>query len=269
MGKIKYIPKPRNAEINHNVSREHPLLTLLEVLFGVIALIGGIFISIWVLVTAIIWYDPILANNALAKLTPQIKNYNSDSEEEKLLHERLSSIYQKMRPHLDEHNQEYKISVITNSTPNAFANPDGTIVFHTETGKMLSNEIELAMILAHEIGHYQHRHHLERAGTSLATIITSLIISSSDLSASSSINNVLQLLLFSYTKNQEKEADLYALELVYKTYGNVEGVTNFFEILSKDENNWLSSDLLNTHPGSRKRVEYIKEKAKELGYTSR
>lgn len=171
-----------------------------------------------------------------------------------------------MKPYLSPEARNYTFQVIASKTPNAFAHPNGTIVFHSKTGEILKSEIDLAMVVAHEIGHYHHEHHLKRISKIFAYVATSLVLSAGFSSSNTFIDAVLKRFLFSHTQEQEKEADLFGLDLVYTTYSDVEGVTVFFEKLSEYEIEWLSSDLFSTHPGSKKRVQYLKKKALDMGY---
>jgi Zn-dependent protease with chaperone function len=262
---MKYVPPSRKDTINHNISYDHPLETALKLSASVVFMVAVIFMIFAVSMEVLIRYNTSYATALISSLTPAHKEYTPSSKEEKELHTRLTSIYEKMRVHLPG-NVSHRFSVIPNSSPNAFAHPDGTIVFHTRTGEMLKSETELAMVVAHELGHYHHDHHLQRVSRVFALLLTSFIVTNGYSSSNGLIDTFLELLLYSYTQEQEKEADYFGLDLVYKTYGNVEGATKFFEDLGKDEISWIASDIFSTHPGSEKRVQYLRKRAQEMRY---
>ena len=96
---------------------------------------------------------------------------------------------------------------------NAFALPDGTIVFIDELIDLSSNIDEVISIMLHEIGHVQNRHSLRRAiqGFSLAIFVA---VVTGDVSTSSTIITGLPVLLVEsgYSREMETEADTYSLQ---------------------------------------------------------
>lgn len=263
---MKYVPQIKDRANNHNVSKENPLRALLGLLvfisFGLLILLTVSYAGI----EALVRLYPSSAVSLLTSITPSFDSENEPGSVEQDLLNRLVSIYDKMKPHLPLEARSYNFQVISSEEPNAFAHPNGTILFNSKTGEMLKSEIELAMIVAHELGHYHHEHHLKRISRIFAYITTSFVISAGFSSSNLFIDVALKSFLFSYTQDQEKEADFFGLDLVYNTYRNVEGVTTFFEKLSEYEIEWISSDLFSTHPGSKKRVQYLKERAGKMGY---
>lgn len=91
---------------------------------------------------------------------------------------------------------------------NAFALPDGTVVFTDEIVQLAKNNDELVSVLAHEIGHVKYRH-------SLRSVIQGSVISfgvamvTGDLSAASSLLAGLPVIMtnMSYSRDFEREAD--------------------------------------------------------------
>ena len=97
--------------------------------------------------------------------------------------------------------------------PNAFALPDGSIIFTDAMIKLAQNDDELVAVLAHEIGHVKYRHGLRAAiqGSSISFLVTML---TGDMSAISSALTALPIILttMSYSRDFEREADQNALE---------------------------------------------------------
>lgn len=56
----------------------------------------------------------------------------------------------------------WTFGVIENETPNAFSAPGGYVIVTTGLLKKITNEAQLAGVLAHEIGHIVHKHSLKR-----------------------------------------------------------------------------------------------------------
>lgn len=91
---------------------------------------------------------------------------------------------------------------------NAFALPDGTVLFTDEIVRLAKNNDELLAVLAHEIGHVKYRH-------SLRSVIQGSVISfgvamlTGDLSAASNLLASLPVIMtnMSYSRDFEREAD--------------------------------------------------------------
>lgn len=85
--------------------------------------------------------------------------YGSNSSRVKYLSTIVNSlILSSNRPYIYD---GYKVILVRNKSFNAHAYPGGIIVVNDGVFKYLSNEDQLAAILAHEIGHIQEKHNLD------------------------------------------------------------------------------------------------------------
>jgi len=96
--------------------------------------------------------------------------------------------------------------------PNAFALPDGTILFTDEMVLTAEDDDELTAVLAHEIGHVVHRHGMRRLVQD-SLLGFALLAITGDVSGSSEIFLGLPVILteLAYSREFEREADGYAL----------------------------------------------------------
>jgi predicted Zn-dependent protease len=69
-----------------------------------------------------------------------------------------------------------------------------------------------------------------------------------------------------FSQQQEKTADLWALDLLNRRYGHVSGVTDFFEKMSKKNKNGRIAYYFATHPYPQDRVKTLEEKIQRKGY---
>lgn len=100
--------------------------------------------------------------------------------------------------------------------PNAFALPNGAIVFTDEMIQMAEHDDELLAVLTHEIGHIVHRH-------GMRTLIQDSILGfvllaiTGDVSGSSELFLGLPVLLteLAYSRKYEREADEFALAYMH------------------------------------------------------
>jgi len=96
--------------------------------------------------------------------------------------------------------------------PNAFALPDGTILFTDEMVLTAEDDDELTAVLAHEIGHVVHRHGMRRLVQD-SLLGFGLLAITGDVAGSSEIFLGLPVILteLAYSREFEREADGYAL----------------------------------------------------------
>jgi len=101
---------------------------------------------------------------------------------------------------------------------NAFALPSGIIVMTDELVKLARNDQEVVAVLAHELGHVRHRHTMRRL---LESSPNALVIAgvTGDIASTTSLAAAAPTLLLQ-TKNSrdhEREADVYAIEIMRKS----------------------------------------------------
>lgn len=101
---------------------------------------------------------------------------------------------------------------------NAFALPSGIIVMTDELVKLARNDREVIAVLAHELGHVRHRHTMRRL---LESSATALIIAgvTGDIASTTSLAAAAPTLLLQtkYSRDHEREADVYAIEMMRKS----------------------------------------------------
>jgi len=96
---------------------------------------------------------------------------------------------------------------------NAFALPDGTIIFTDQMIRLARHDDELLAVFAHEIGHVEHRHGM-RSVVQNSLLAFLLLMMTGDTSATAEIFLALPIILteLAYSRNFERESDDYALQ---------------------------------------------------------
>lgn len=69
----------------------------------------------------------------------------------------------------DDQGQRWETIVFEDSSINAFALPGGKIGVHRGTLDVIADENQLAALLAHELGHFSHRHATQRVSSGFAS----------------------------------------------------------------------------------------------------
>jgi Zn-dependent protease with chaperone function len=100
---------------------------------------------------------------------------------------------------------------------NAFALPDGTMIFTDEIVQLAERDEELLAVLAHEVGHIAERHSL-RSVVQGALLGFAYLLITGDSSASADVLLGLPMLMatLSYSRKHEREADAFSAAVLDK-----------------------------------------------------
>ena len=152
---------------------------------------------------------------------------------------------------------KFEVTVVKSDVVNAFALPGGYIVVFTGLLKKAENGEEVAGVMGHELNHVLQRHGLERIVKQLGLVaVVSIVLGDQQGLVGLAKQLGVELLTLKFGREQETEADLTGLQLLYQAKINPSGMITFFQRLSeKDEGRmeWLS-----THPMSQGRAERLK-----------
>lgn len=143
---------------------------------------------------------------------------------------------------------DYRLFVLPDKDPNAFAFPGGSIGVTRGLLELVEDdEVAIAFVLGHELGHFAHRDQLRGIGRALGrTLVWSLIFGGD---GGGLLNTHLANLLdLRHSRAQEQAADLYGLGLVYRTYGTTKGTDRLFVWLEQRERSPAWMEMLRTHP---------------------
>lgn len=150
---------------------------------------------------------------------------------------------------------------------NAFALPDGTVVLTDQLYDLADNYEQIYAVLAHEIGHVEHRHTvksvIKQAG--VASLFAGLF---GDVSFISDLVIAAPMMMtqMANSRQMEEEADSYSHEVMAYHKFSPEHFANIMEKLdesSLDESeNWAS--FFSSHPATSERVEKARQLAKQV-----
>jgi hypothetical protein len=132
---------------------------------------------------------------------------------------------------------------------NAFALPSGIIVVTDDLVRLSRSDGEVLGVLAHELGHVKHRHTMRRLleGSATALIIAGV---TGDVASTTSLAAAAPAVLLQtkYSRDNEREADAYAVQMMRKA--NVDP-TYLARILTRMERGARGTRIpafLSTHP---------------------
>ena len=158
----------------------------------------------------------------------------------------------------------YRLTVIQNPNPNAFAFPGGTIGVTSGLLDMVHEDIERAFVLAHELGHFHDRAHLRGLGRAIGLSVAFAVVFGGDMGAESVVRIMQHVVARGYSRHQESEADEYGITLVHRTYGRTDGVDQLFQLLRAEGSPPEWTYMFSTHPSPSHRIEELEIFAKSL-----
>lgn len=259
---VPYVPGDPGPNPNISDSPPWRLVAILAAGFVAVLLIAW-FVLGWV-GGALAKQVPDGVEAKLAELVPA-ERMQGTSAEALAMRDHLQGIVDIMAAELPPRAFPYRVVTVDSPTVNAAAVPGGAILIFRGLLDGATSENEIAMILGHEIAHHHHRDHLERLGRTLVVgaVLNAIFGGTSGLE---SIGNLgVEGLSRQMGRDDEREADELALDLLYAVYGHVGGATAFFErMVDQDVDSSLA--WLSTHPLSAERIDRIVARAAERGY---
>lgn len=158
----------------------------------------------------------------------------------------------------------WEVKIINQDILNAFAAPGGYMYFYTGLIKFLDNEAQFAGVMAHEMAHADRRHSTQMLTQQYGfSVLASIVLGDNPTMLESIITELAQGLgNLKYSRNNEYEADEYAVHYLYDTDYHPRAIADFFE---KMEGQPTPPEFLSTHPSPENRIEAIEAVWKSLG----
>lgn len=140
---------------------------------------------------------------------------------------------------------------------NAFALPGGTLVM-TDELVAVAEPGALMGVLAHELGHAQHRHATRIAVESSLLGTAVALISGDPTSVIATVPVALATLSFS--RSHELDADCFALQMLSRAGESAEPLARLLDVIAKQHGTGMAS-VLSSHPSTPERVQLLRDAA--------
>lgn len=251
----------KTLEENVNVSKTHPLAELFWLLGGLTLVAAAVFFVLGFSADWAASKAPIGVENWLGKQALE----HFPAEEHPALQQRLQALLQQLPADSPLRQYNFRGFLSASDEVNAVALPGGNIVVFSGLLRQIESENELAMILAHELGHFAHRDHLRGLGRGLGLAVAAALFLGQDNAATSLISNTLLTFQLRYSQTQESAADRFGLDLLNRRYGHAGGSTDFFIRMAESAGGRLPY-LLASHPHPQARIEQLQELIVGRGY---
>jgi len=154
---------------------------------------------------------------------------------------------------------EYHFEVVEDDEINAFTAPAGYVYVHTGSILKARNASELAAVLAHEIGHVVRRHVAENyeRSRSAGTLYQAGVLAASVFGYGGLANLggglATMMVLNSFTRSDELEADAFAIEVMPRAGYDPNGLLTFLEVV-RTAGGAAPPAFLSSHPATDDRI---------------
>ena len=245
----------------NNVSETHPLAELATLVGGIVLVTVLLTFATAFLIDRIVpWIPPELEARWFGTIWSDLPDaMQEDAAEGADPDPRLAparALLDRLAAHWEENPYELRLGIMAEELPNAFALPGGAILVTDGLLDIVESENELAFVLAHELGHFAGRDHLRGLGRAVAVGLTLAVVTggSSGDALPLLTANLTQL---GFVREQESDADAFALTIIEREYGHAAGATDFFEkldALREGEGAERLGAWFGTHPLSKDRI---------------
>jgi len=165
-------------------------------------------------------------------------------------------------------NMPITVHYIRSPAVNALASFGGHVVMFEGLYKRLHSEDAVAMVLAHEVAHIRYRHPIRAMGRG---VVLALALSMLDMSAGVSVAGDIMggagvLTALSFSREQERQADLAALHSLHALYGHLAGAGELFAAFPKQGETGPFKEFFHSHPLTEHRISDLREFARGQGW---
>ncbi|XOV92081.1 MAG: M48 family metallopeptidase [Bacteroidota bacterium] len=148
---------------------------------------------------------------------------------------------------------DYSLHVVKEEQVNAFASLGGHIFIFSGMIEMAEEPEELAAVLAHEIGHVEKRHVVNKLVKEIGVTVLFSILSGGDPVLVSEVARAA--VSSAFDRSQESEADLFAMETLEKSKISPRYVASIFRRIKEKYGGYDERlEFLMSHPNLNKRI---------------
>jgi len=157
-------------------------------------------------------------------------------------------------------NEEFKAHHVDDKKINDYYIGAGNIMLFEGLLQKLNTEDQLAGLIAHEMGHAVEEHLTEDLERNLGLSLLNILFNHFTDNEYQTMTNVAQNLIANgYSRDQEQESDIYAVDLMLRSGYDPQGLIELMQIFKKNSNNFKLLEFTQTHPIPQSRIDYLKE----------
>ena len=271
--RIRNVPVPEGI----NVSRHSPLVDLLILSAGLVTVVAGLGLALFLFAGAVARHAPdswevAIGDAIFADLSGGSAEADADPEAAAVRAE-LQAIADRVGRHMAlPEGLTVKVHYVDDPMVNAFASLGGHVFMFRGLLERMPNENALAMVMAHEIGHVVHRDAAASlTGAVVVQLLSAVFFSTAPDTLASLVTGPNALMMMGFSREAERRADSAALEAMAAVYGHVGESARIFEVFQEEARRTGGGEppeLLSTHPLSRERIQALAALARQRGWPS-
>jgi len=179
----------------------------------------------------------------------------------------VQQIGQRITADTERPDVQFRFFLVDSPMVNAFAIPGGYVYVTRGLVAQANSEVELAAVMAHEVGHITGRHSAERYSQSVLASLGGALLSTAldSRTATQAFGVGSNLYLSSYSRGQEHQADELGIRYLHRAGYNPEGMAWFLRNLEaqtaleqrlagRNGTENFASSFFSTHPQTGERV---------------
>ena len=150
--------------------------------------------------------------------------------------------------------EDYTLEVHKDEELNAYATLGKKVVINSGLIEQTDSEAGLAFVIAHELGHVEEHHVIKGLIRSNFSVFLRYFF----FKQNRILNGADYFHQLYYSRDKERDADYYAVDLINKTYCSTPGKLEFFEKISNGQKANKLNEYFSTHPLPQSRLEYLR-----------
>ena len=165
--------------------------------------------------------------------------------------------------------KEWRLAVMKDMTPNAFALPGGNIGVHVGLLKVAKTDEQLATVIGHELGHVLANHSGERVSQNVIAqgglaLTQGFLLSDMSPQKQSLLMAALGLgtqvgVLLPFSRTQESESDIIGLNLMARAGFDPRQSVDLWKNMVAETKGGQPPEFMSTHPAPEARIEKLQE----------
>lgn len=189
----------------------------------------------------------------------KIKEFEQNSLEYKTLKKLENNVI-----HSKFKKEKFRLHYIDNKLINAYYIGNGNIMIFRGLLEKLETEAQLAALISHEMGHAVNEHLSEDLERNLGLSLLNLLFNHFTDNEYQTITNIAQNLIANgYSREQERESDIYGVDLMLRSGYNPQALVELMEIFAENSQNNKLLEFTQTHPIPASRIDYLEKRIKK------
>ena len=170
----------------------------------------------------------------------------------------VAQVFQQVAAHARRRDVAYRVSLVEDPTINAYALPDGQVVFFSGLVQRLGNRDAMAFVASHEVAHIEHYHTQQRIAqqTVLGTLLGALV-GREEFWVQALAGLSGQLVSAGYSRDLEAEADREGMDLLVRSGFDPQGGLLTMKMFKDLEAQSSGIQIFPTHPAAEDRYNEV------------